>query len=537
MQSFAPGKTRFGKIIAELHTASKGIKLKVMKKQENNLGRLRSVFMAGLVAFSLPFHLTPDPAADFDYGDQPHEPILEGVNETSSGMASGLATPDGRALLWKSRDRGGTAPVEFHYVSDGRIPFIGVTDVNDTARYYSGVNAEGFAIENTDNHNNADRGPHNDGITMRMALATCRIVDDFVALLDSANLRDVNGRYGYDYGVIDAYGGAAIFECHRFDYVRFDAAEAVGGILVRTNFSYTGSVNPNDDPSFYGVHRHNQGMKLFKQAADDGNLNVNFILRMVVRDLTTEDFDPYPLPFRGYYNNLPYGNIVNATAICRQSTTAVTVVQGVMAGERPDNTILWAMNGSPVTGIATPLWVRAGSVPPEYDGVVSSPINNRIIQLYNWANGAFGGALDTWRLTNPDGNGLWDYLLPLQDQIITKTEQFRTSPRFHYDRLQGFQNEMAQQINDSLWAWKPTFKIAEQLGLVFWNGHVTLRYGAPRIPDGDEQAGIIEYRIFRASEPFREGMRGELIGATQDTTFTDESPLANGGFYQVEARF
>ena len=508
-----------------------------MKKNTLIPPQLRSTFfVAGVIAFVLPFHLVPLPESDFDYGDQPREPILEGINETSSGMASGLATPDGRALMWKSRDRGGTAPVEFHYVDDGRIPFIGLTDVNDTARYYAGVNIEGFAIENTDNHN-TDHGPHNDGITMRMALATCRTVDDFTALLDSANARDVNGRYGYDYGVIDAYGGATIFECHQFNYVRFDAAEAEGGFLIRTNFSYTGPVNPNDDRVFYGVHRHDQGMKLFKEAANNGNLTVNYILRYVVRDLTTEDFDPYPLPFRGYYQNLPYGNVMNISAICRSSTTAVTVVQGVLAGEQPDETIMWSMNGSPVSGIATPLWVRAGSVPPEYDGERTSEINDRTIQLYNYVYGAFGGAVDTWRLTNPGGTGLWDYLLPLQDRIIAKTEQFRTSRNFSADRLEGFQNEMAQQINDSIWAWQPTFNVTTITDLAFWRTHVTLRFGTPEFPEGNREVQLAEYKIYRSTEPFREGVRGELIGTTQDSTFTDENPLENGGFYAVEARF
>jgi len=227
----------------------------------------------------------------------------------------------------------------------------------------------------------------------------------------------------------------------------------------------------------------------------------------------------------------------SSLSICRSTTTAVTVVQGVQAGERPDNTILWAINGSSVSGIATPLWVRAGSVPPEYDGVNTSRLNDRIIQLYNWVYGAFGGAVDTWRLTNPDGNGLWDFIFPLQDKIIAKTERFRTSPGFSYDRLEGFQNEMAQQINDSIWAWRPTYKLTNTTDLVFWNGHITLRFGRPVVPEGGGRRDVVEYRVYRSDEPFREGVKGELVGTTADTSFTDESPLEGGGFYQIEASF
>jgi hypothetical protein len=484
-------------------------------------------------ALALPTCQTVSPEADFDYGLRPSEADYLGINQTSSGMASGLATPDGRPLLWKNRDRGGASPVEFHYVSDGRIPFVAVTDVNDTARYYSGVNAEAFAIENTDNHNIPDQGGvANDGITMRMALAICRTVDDFAALLDSADRRDVLGRAGYDYGVIDAYGGAAIFETQRWGYHRFDAVEAPGGFLIRTNFSYTGEDTSGQD-SYYGLHRHARAMELFKTAVELGTLTPQYIFAHVSRDLTSAGFDPYPLPFRGYEQSYPYGCVDNSTAICRATTTAVTVAQGVREGERPEGAILWSMNGNPLTGIMTPLWVRAGSIPPEYDGVERSRMNNRIIDLYYWVYSGGRGGVDTWKLSNPDGSGLWDYVLPLEGWIFSKTDEFLRSQDFSLDRLRPFENEMAQQITDSLVAWRPTFKVTDLASPVFWDNHVTLYWGEIVPPDSGRQEMQADYKVYRSSEPFRENAHGDLLATVNGTTFTDDHPLTGAAFYQV----
>ncbi len=483
----------------------------------------------------------PLPPADFDFGYQPNEPILEGFNETSSGLASGAATPDGRALLWKSRDRGGMAPVEFHYYDDGRIPFIAVTDVNSTTTYYGGLNALGFALENTDAHN-IDHGQHNDGRVILDALAQCRTVDDLAGLLDSADQVDEIGRYGYTYGCIDAYGGATIYEAYRFGHQRYDAIDAPDGILIRSNHAYVGAP-PESNPVDYGLHRHNRAMELFRAARARGELTAEFIMQKVVRDLTIDDFSPYPLPFHGYYTNsagasYPYGCIENVTAICRQSTTAVMVAQGVRAGERPDKAILWSMNGSPVTGIMTPLWVRAGSTPIEYDGIGrdSSRINQRIIELYKIIYSTWPNTVDTWLLTNPQQTGLWDFILPLERSIFAKTEQFLSSPQFSLDRLEVFQNELAQQATDSLERWNPTYAVTEVTRPIFWESNLILAWGIPNIEgnDGEIPDG---YDIYRSPDPFREGDIGEKLATVTEPEFTDTDPLPNGGYYKILAIF
>jgi len=78
------------------------------------------------------------------------------------------------------------------------------------------------------------------------------------------------------------------------------------------------------------------------------------------------------------------------------------IAQGVRSGERPDDAVIWAMLGSPLSGIATPLWVRAGSVPVEYDGDQTSSICEHAGEISDWIYVEVNwiDKVDTWRLTN-----------------------------------------------------------------------------------------------------------------------------------------
>ena len=172
--------------------------------------------------------------------------ILAEYSECTTALISGFATPDGRPLLWKNRDVQNQYQ-EYHYVDDGRIPFIGLTYCNDTTfQYYAGVNDVGFAIENSNSYNMGGGCGGNgwdnedDGEIQALALATCNTVDDFQAILDSLNIAE--GRtHCSNYGVFDAFGGAAIFEAGAFQYFRHDAVDTQDGFLVRSNYSYSGN--------------------------------------------------------------------------------------------------------------------------------------------------------------------------------------------------------------------------------------------------------------------------------------------------------
>lgn len=467
---------------------------------------------------------------------EPH--FIEDLSECTTGLASGLATPDGKPLLWKNRDVTDWTQ-EYHYVDNGNIPFIGLTYEDNDSMYFAGINAAGFAIENSDIHNLDNPNGHDDGRMMKLALETCRTIEDFQAILDST---DEPGRLNcYNYGVFDAFGGASMFETGRWQYTRFDAADEVDGFLIRANFAFTGE-DTTDDDAMSGVHRHDRAYSLWKDAVENGNLTPNFIYQTVVRDLTSRSCDFTSLPYEGYYSSpwetWPYGHVPNMSAINRDRTRSVFIGQGVTDGNRPEDAIIWAMCGSPLACIATPLWVRAGSIPEEYDtdGGQGSIFCHRADAIRNWICEWREGAVDTWRLTNPEGTGIYDFILPLETYFYEKSVRFLESPSFNYDRLSTFQSLVARQAADSLRNWRPTYAVTERFEAIYEDNNIVLIWEEE---DDEllEAHAVSGYNVFRSDYPFREGSRGEPLAFVEETRYVDRNPPVEGAFYRIEAVF
>ena len=502
------------------------------------VSRLFTIFYVPILLFLLV--ATPDGIDSPETWNYNHESeFLDDLSRCTTGVAAGAATPDGTPLLWKNRDVGNWQQ-EYHYVDDGRIPFIALTYRDSTNDYYAGINEAGFAIENSDAHNLGDWGQAyegrwgpgpDDGKVMMHALATCRTVGDFCALMDTLN--GTGRTHHSNYGVFDAFGGAAMVEAAAYHYTFYDANEAPNGIIIRANYAYSGSGVDGNNPS-YGFHRHDEAMEWWTNLSADGYLNALQVFHHVVRDLTLPDLDPYPLPYDGYYDNWDYGCIPNGRAILRDRSRSVMVAQGVSAGERPDRSVIWAMVGSPIGCVFTPLWVRAGSVPPEYNINTGSRLNQIAETLRNWVTDV--DAVNTWRLTNEWGTGIWDYTLPLEQWVFDKVQQFVNSPRFNVENLASFQNEMAQQVADSLENWHPECvnitefaePIRDAFGLVLLWGEAD--WGQFNRDDHPES-----YRVYRSMHPFRNGEPGEYLAAVHGHSFIDDDPLPTGGFYRVEA--
>jgi len=459
---------------------------------------------------------------------------IKEFNECTTGVASGFATPDSRPLLWKNRDCGGVNQ-EYHYVDNGNIPFIGLTYTNTTNRYFAGMNAAGFAVENSSVHNLDFAEGYNAGYIMKLALETCRSVDDFEAILDSTD--SLGRRDCSDFGVIDALGGASIFEAARESYTRFDAVDSDEGFLIRTNFAYTGRDTAGNNDA-YGVHRHDRAWQLWKSALDDGNLTPIYIYQNVVRDLTSRDCDPYPLPFEGYYDNdwqaWPWGHVPHTSAINRSSTQSVFLAQGVAENDDPDDAVIWAMGGSPLGCVFTPLWVRAGSIPVEYDGEDSSRLCRRSVEIKSWIiEERFG--VNSQRLTNYDENGFYDFALQLESYIYSKTMRYLDSRNFNHNQLHSLQNELAEQAANSLQTWAPVYYVSEQYEIARDGNNIILSWQSNN--DRFANQNPRGYRVYRSSHPFREGNSGECLTLVETTRFVDEAPEEDCAFYRVVAVF
>ena len=272
----------------------------------------------------------------------------------TTAVISGKATPDGRPILWKNRDSS-----ELHNqvvrCEDGRYPYLGIVNAGDPCglQIWSGVNGAGFAIMNNASYNLETKGEEStqEGAFMKLALQSCATVGDFQALLERSG---GSARFvAANFGVIDAQGGAAYFETDARSFHRFDAATAPGGFLVRGNYSHSGRKGEGA-----GYLREARALDLVGGLQAQGRLGVETLLAEVCRDTANAHIGSFPGPATQGFAYL--GDSIN-----RNLTTSTFVVQGVLPGEAPGRTTTWVILGQPVTGVAVPLWVEAGAVPPE----------------------------------------------------------------------------------------------------------------------------------------------------------------------------
>ena len=274
----------------------------------------------------------------------------------STAVASALATADGRPILWKNRDAEDKRN-QVVFDSTGRHAFVGVVNGGDMAglEIWAGLNAAGFAIMNSASYNLEEVESVAEGSFMRLALQSCTTVADFQALLErtDAGGRDVTANFG----VIDAQGGAAIFETGRHQFKRFDADDAANaprGLLVRTNFSDTGNADSGS-----GMLRRQRAYLLLDELVAARRLDAATLLARVARDVANPFIASDPMsqaaPRYAYTGD----------SVCRFDTASAAVFVGVKPGEDPLLATAWVVVGQPVTGVAAPIWVRAGSVPAE----------------------------------------------------------------------------------------------------------------------------------------------------------------------------
>lgn len=288
-----------------------------------------------------------------------HQP---GFEECTVGVASGRATRDGRPLLWKNRDASAVNN-EVVYFDDGRYAFVGIVNAGQTKSVWGGVNERGFCIMNslsTDLPGGSPTGLGN-GALMRVALETCADLDDFAKLLVKT---DKGGRRTKaNFGVIDAQGGAAIFETSHTAHRLYDATDpetAPEGYIVRANFAMTGGGDG-------GRQRYERAGVLCRTAVDTERLDYQYLLRDFCRDLDGAE---------KMGEQLRLQNSIN-----RRSTVSAMVFHGVNEEENPALTTFWAILGEPILSVAVPCWVRAKGTAPELDGKERSPLCDLAIEI------------------------------------------------------------------------------------------------------------------------------------------------------------
>lgn len=348
-------------------------------------------------------------------------------------IISGRNTPDGKPILYKHRDTG-TLDNAIAFFSDGKYQYIGIVDSKDTwkTEIWGGYNSAGFAIMNTAAYNNntgdTTKLTDQEGVVMKLALQSCATLADFEKMLN-----DLPKPFGVDanFGVIDASGGAAYYETGNSGFKKIDAndpALAPNGYLIRTNFSFTGTVNGGG-----GYIRYATASEALNMAAAQNKLEPHYLLNCISRNLYHSltkvnlraglPADNKSTDFRSFEDFIP-----------RFSTASVIMVVGTAKGDDPSATMAWVVAGFPLTAVAVPVWISAGKDLPWVVSMkedMHAPLCDAAIllkgQLFPITRGSGYKYINVAALINAENTGILQLLEPVENEIFRKTTELMAS--------------------------------------------------------------------------------------------------------------
>lgn len=340
------------------------------------------------------------------------------VRACTSAIVRADATRDGRTLLWKHRDTGHAHNfVERVEKTDSTLAFVALFNAGDVRLQESwvGFNEAGFAVMNTASYNLAPdtaRVRDREGLIMARALATCRSVADFTSMLDSAISCGTMGVQA-NFGVVDASGAGAYIEATDHAYKVFPLADAPDGLLVRSNYSYSGGSEGK-----LGVCRHDNAVKLLAIPVKEKNICPETFTEHLSRSFYDSGAGIDRLE-NGEMHPADEGNMIP-----RRSSSASVVIEGCLPGENPaEATVMWVALGFPaashveaVTLDSIPAMLRP--VGKEFRSPLSTEVNRRRDRTF----------------TRRNKRGKWlfnmDYLRP-----IMQTERKLSAENYRKGRL------------------------------------------------------------------------------------------------------
>lgn len=348
-------------------------------------------------------------------------------------IISGKNTPDGKPILFKNRDTG-TLDNAIVFFSDGKYQYIGIVDSKETWKkeVWGGFNSAGFAIMNSAAYNNntgdTTKFADQEGVVMKLALSSCATLADFEKMLT-----DLPKPLGVDanFGVIDAFGGAAYYETGNYGFKKIDAndpALAPDGYLIRTNHSFTGEVDKG-----MGYIRYAAASEALNMAAAQKKLEPQYLLNNISRNLnhsltkvnlrTNLARDNKSAEFRSFEDFIP-----------RFSTASVIMVVGAAKGEDPTAAMAWMVAGSPLTAVAVPVWVSAGKKLPWVVSMkddMHAPLCDAAMQLkgqlFPIIRGNGNKYINVSALINADNTGILQRIEPVENEIFKKTSEMMTA--------------------------------------------------------------------------------------------------------------
>ncbi len=354
------------------------------------------------------------------------------ANACTVAIISGKYTKDGRPLLWKNRDTQNIRN-KIMYFNDGKYEYMGLVNSQDKKgrSVWIGMNSRGFAIMNSASYNlnigDTVKQSGREGRVIKEALATCATIEDFEKYLD--NLPRPT-KLEANFGVIDANGGAAMYELGNYGYVKFDANDpkvAPYGYIIRTNYSFTGSFGPESS----GYIRYNTANELFYNAMATNSFDARFIIQDVTRSLkhSLTKTDLYR-DFGDVPENTPTYTFLH-DFIPRVSTASSCVVQGVKKDEDPQFSTMWCVVGYPLASVVVPVWLKGRNDFPDilkYNSQLKdSPVCHAALTLkkelfpINWGKYASSMYININALINRDKTGIRQKIAPFETEIFKST--------------------------------------------------------------------------------------------------------------------
>ena len=342
---------------------------------------------------------------------------VSGAYACTSAIVSGKNTVNGRPLLWKHRDTGEeNNKVERIAAKDGNMEYIGLYNANDTAcrEAWMGYNSAGFAIMNTASYNlkddtiSADK-MDKEGFVMARALQVCKTMNDFKVFLDTLSrpmFVEAN------FGVIDAQGNGGYFETNNYTYTFFDLADAPDGILTRTNYSYSG----REDEGYGYIREQNLKETIapyLKERKITPAVFTEEISRRFYHSLMCKDF-----------TNCDEEWVVDQDFIPRRSSTATTVIEGIMPGEDPTLTTMWIGIGYPPCSEIRYVWLGEGGVPEDLRGLgenghsqLCDTVVARKHEVFSIKRGSGKSYVNIGKMYNAEGTGYSQQMKARNEEI------------------------------------------------------------------------------------------------------------------------
>jgi len=291
-------------------------------------------------------------------------------------VVSAKVSSDGKPFIWKNRDFSLSMNEQVMFFK-GAYPHVGgyiIVYNFDEQMYWNtgiknnpsgGLNEAGFAIANAAAYETVfwNEIINIDTDIIRKALIECITIDDFEKLLKNWHINNDDRAISSNFVVIDAYGGAALYECwtgfvptfnNRMLYEKFDANTAV----AEDTGKFLGFINRTNDNqhmnSGNGKERKQRAYKLMYDLKSQNRLNYQTVMQIVAKDVVagkTRNYNP------GSMNNYS-----TTYCISRAQTRLGMVATSVSAGSDSRLSTFWCNLGEPSIGVFTPYFPYTNDV-------------------------------------------------------------------------------------------------------------------------------------------------------------------------------